>query len=441
MTSLNTQPISQDVLAEKYLAAGEHTAEDLFRRVSQALADQEKPELRAEWAEKFFKNMQAGAIGAGRIMAAAGLDTKATLINCFVQPVADATNGFDENGNPGIYTALSQAAETMRRGGGVGYDFSNLRPKGARVKGTNSYASGPCSFIDVFDASCTTVESAGARRGAQMGVMRIDHPDVLDFITAKRQKGRWNNFNVSVGVTSDFMQAVENDAHTPIVDMLAKAIQDWLENDSARAKGWIDKQLPKWLPGLGKDKAGEWLYERLIELSKEVQEDYDHPIRHSIERLLHRFADQLQSDPVIIERVNAAKMRLVDRPEVRHTISDIWISTKKTLRQEAANPNSELRTRVTTLIANFGTKVSADRQLQETIDTALENATTHLVDRYRDEIAAVISDTVARWDAGDTTKKIELQVGRDLQFIRVNGPIVGALAGIAIHAIGEMVVR
>ena len=217
MTSLNTQPISQDVLAEKYLAAGEQTAEDLFRRVSQALADQEKPELRAEWAEKFFQNMQAGAIGAGRIMAAAGLDTKATLINCFVQPVADATNGFDENGNPGIYTALSQAAETMRRGGGVGYDFSNLRPKGARVKGTNSYASGPCSFIDVFDASCTTVESAGARRGAQMGVMRIDHPDVLEFITAKRQKGRWNNFNVSVGVSSDFMQAVEADGKWELV--------------------------------------------------------------------------------------------------------------------------------------------------------------------------------------------------------------------------------
>ncbi len=217
MTSLNTQAISQDVLAEKYLAAGELTAEDLFRRVSQALANQEKPELRAEWAEKFFKNMQAGAIGAGRIMAAAGLDTKATLINCFVQPVADATNGFDENGNPGIYTALSQAAETMRRGGGVGYDFSNLRPKGAKVKGTNSYASGPCSFIDVFDASCTPVESAGARRGAQMGVMRIDHPDVLEFITAKRQKGRWNNFNVSVGVTSDFMQAVENDSEWELV--------------------------------------------------------------------------------------------------------------------------------------------------------------------------------------------------------------------------------
>lgn len=164
MKSLPPQAISQDVLAEKYLAAGEQSEQDLFARVAKALAAVEAPELQSHWEQQFLANLQRGAIGAGRIMAAAGLDTKATLINCFVQPVADATNGFDAQGNPGIYTALSQAAETMRRGGGVGYDFSNLRPRGALVRGTNSLASGPCSFIDVFDASCTTVESAGARR-------------------------------------------------------------------------------------------------------------------------------------------------------------------------------------------------------------------------------------------------------------------------------------
>lgn len=217
MNTLPPQAISQDVLAEKYLAAGEQSEQDLFARVARALAAVEKPELQAHWEQEFLANLQRGAIGAGRIMAAAGLDTKATLINCFVQPVADATNGFDAQGNPGIYTALSQAAETMRRGGGVGYDFSKLRPRGALVRGTNSYASGPCSFIDVFDASCTTVESAGARRGAQMGVLRIDHPDVLEFITAKRKKGRWNNFNVSVGVSSAFMQAVKEDADWDLV--------------------------------------------------------------------------------------------------------------------------------------------------------------------------------------------------------------------------------
>lgn len=249
------------------------------------------------------------------------------------------------------------------------------------------------------------------------------------------------NFDIAKPLGILLIKAVENDAHTPIVDMLAKAIENWLETDPARAKGWIDKQLPKWLPGLGKDKAGEWLYERLIELSKEVQVDYEHPIRRSIERLLNRFAEQLQSDPVIIERINRAKMRLVDRPEVRHTISDIWITTKQTLREEASDSNSELRIRVTTLLANFGKRIAADNELQQTIDLAIENATAHLVDTYRDEIAAIISDTVSRWDAGDTAKKIELQVGRDLQFIRVNGTIVGALAGIAIHAVGELLVR
>ena len=267
-----------------------------------------------------------------------------------------------------------------------------------------------------------------------------DDEDIAEVIEESFRRTA-ENFDVAKPLGVFLTKAVENDAHTPLVDMLARAIEDWLENDPARAKGWIDKQLPRWLPGLGKDRAGEWLYERLIELSKEVQVDLAHPIRRSIERLLHRFAEQLQSDPVIIERVNAAKMRLVDRPEVRHTISDLWISTKKTLRAESANPESELRSRVATLLANFGSRVAADADLQLTINTAIEDATSHLVDRYRDEIAGVISDTVARWDAGDTAKKIELQVGRDLQFIRVNGTIVGALAGILIHAIGEYAVR
>lgn len=206
-----TQPISQDVLAEKYLKGDETGIEDLFRRVARALASVEKDALRAEWEQKFLDNLHAGAIGAGRIMSAAGTDIQATLINCFVQPVGDCIQGFDDEGYPGIYEALREAAETMRRGGGVGYDFSRIRPKGAEVRGTHSMASGPCSYINVFDQSCSTVESAGARRGAQMGVLRIDHPDVLEFITAKRTPGRWNNFNVSVGVPDAFMEALAAD--------------------------------------------------------------------------------------------------------------------------------------------------------------------------------------------------------------------------------------
>ena len=202
------QPISHDVLAEKYLKPGETGIEDLFTRVARALASVEKEADRAKYEAIFLENLYAGAIGAGRIMSAAGTNIQATLINCFVQPVGDCIQGVDSDGYPGIYEALREAAETMRRGGGVGYDFSRIRPRGAAVKGTASMASGPCSYINVFDQSCSTVESAGARRGAQMGVLRVDHPDVMEFITAKRTPGRWNNFNVSVGMTDTFMEAL-----------------------------------------------------------------------------------------------------------------------------------------------------------------------------------------------------------------------------------------
>ncbi|MBH1965262.1 MAG: adenosylcobalamin-dependent ribonucleoside-diphosphate reductase [Comamonadaceae bacterium] len=242
---LAVQPISRDVLAEKYYKAGETSLEQLYGRVARALASVEAPKLRAEWEQKFLSNLHAGAIGAGRIMSAAGTDIQATLINCFVQPVGDAIQGTDDEGYPGIYEALREAAETMRRGGGVGYDFSRIRPKGAYVKGTASMASGPCSYMNVFDQSCSTVESAGARRGAQMGVLRIDHPDVMEFITAKRTPGRWNNFNVSVGVTDAFMNAVRDGSSWDLVHKALPGKKLIEEGAKQRADGqWVYQSLP-----------------------------------------------------------------------------------------------------------------------------------------------------------------------------------------------------
>ncbi|WP_422848496.1 adenosylcobalamin-dependent ribonucleoside-diphosphate reductase [Acidovorax sp. M14] len=234
------QPISLDVLSEKYLKPGETTADELYQRVARALASVEKPELRAKYESLFLANLKAGAIGAGRIMSAAGTDIQATLINCFVQPVGDCIQGVDDEGFPGIYEALREAAETMRRGGGVGYDFSRIRPKGAQVKATASMASGPCSYMNVFDQSCSTVESAGARRGAQMGVLRIDHPDVHEFITAKRTPGRWNNFNVSVGVSDAFIQAVQNNAPWELVHKARPGAALLAQGAHQRADGlWV----------------------------------------------------------------------------------------------------------------------------------------------------------------------------------------------------------
>ncbi len=244
-SAIGQQPITLDVLKEKYLKEGETSEADIYRRVARALASVEAEADRALWEQRFFDNLQAGAIGAGRIMSAAGTSIQATLINCFVQPVGDCIQGVDDEGYPGIYEALREAAETMRRGGGVGYDFSRIRPRGAAVKTMASLASGPCSYMNVFDQSCATVESAGARRGAQMGVLRIDHPDVIEFITAKRTPGRWNNFNVSVGVSDAFMRALADDQPWELVHRARPGAALLEQGAHQRADGlWVYRSLP-----------------------------------------------------------------------------------------------------------------------------------------------------------------------------------------------------
>ncbi|WP_454906740.1 adenosylcobalamin-dependent ribonucleoside-diphosphate reductase [Variovorax gossypii] len=234
------QGITQEVLLEKYCKGTESTEANVIDRVALAVAQAEAPELRQQWYQTFRANMLAGAIGAGRIMSAAGSGIQATLINCFVQPIGDCMDGFDDEGAPGIYKALAMAAETMRRGGGVGYNFSAIRPRGARVKSTHSAASGPCSYMDVFDMSCKTVESAGARRGAQMGILSISHPDIFEFVKAKRTKGRWNNFNVSVGVTDAFMRAVEADEKWELVHKAEPSPDQFAQGAFQRQDGlWV----------------------------------------------------------------------------------------------------------------------------------------------------------------------------------------------------------
>ncbi len=221
LPELPWQEVSLDVLREKYAKGAERDLEGpemaraIRRRVARALAAVEaEPDLHEQ---TFFRALEEGFIPGGRINSAAGAGiARVTLINCFVQPVGDSISETVE-GKPGIYNALREAAETMRRGGGVGYDFSAIRPRGARVRGTASSASGPLSYMHVFDQSCATVESAGARRGAQMGVLRCDHPDILDFVSAKRQAGKLNNFNISVGVTDEFMRAVASDGTFELV--------------------------------------------------------------------------------------------------------------------------------------------------------------------------------------------------------------------------------
>ena len=220
-----TAPIAEQIWDMKYRfkdaggTAIDATVEDSWRRVARALAAVEgKPKY---WEGKFFSALEDFKyLPAGRILAGAGTERSVTLFNCFVMGTVPDNMG-------GIFEMLKEAALTMQQGGGIGYDFSTIRPKGAAVKGVAADASGPLSFMDVWDAMCRTIMSAGSRRGAMMATMRCDHPDVEDFIVAKQDAARLRMFNLSVLITDPFMEAVKADGPWELKfnDMVYKTVQ------------------------------------------------------------------------------------------------------------------------------------------------------------------------------------------------------------------------
>ncbi len=207
--------ISRHIWETKYRYADRRHAEravaDTWRRVAHALAAVEQKEQAAAWEERFFEILQDFKfLPGGRIHAGAGTARDVTLFNCFVM-------GTIEDSIPGIFRALQESALTMQEGGGIGVDFSTLRPRGTPAKGSGNIASGPVSFMGIWDAMCGTILSTGARRGAMMATLRCDHPDIEEFVTVKQQGGRLRRFNLSVQVTDAFIAAVRADGEWPLL--------------------------------------------------------------------------------------------------------------------------------------------------------------------------------------------------------------------------------
>ena len=237
------QLASQDTWDRKYRLkskTGDIVDQDInatFARVAQALADVEEPRIRNKCYDQFYWALQNGAIPAGRIISNAGAREHkpfTSTINCTVsRTIGDSMSS--------ILESVYEAGLTLKAGCGIGYEFSTLRPKGAFVSGAGAYTSGPLSFMDIFDAMCFTVSSAGGRRGAQMGVFSIDHPDILEFIRAKRQDGRLRQFNLSCLITDEFVQAVNNNEDW---DLTFPATQDEIESGefTIKWKNWPDSK-------------------------------------------------------------------------------------------------------------------------------------------------------------------------------------------------------
>ncbi len=237
------QPASQDIWDKKYrlkTKQGDALDADIdgtYQRVARALADAEETvEKRAYWYERFVWALRRGAIPAGRITSNAGAQEHkpaTSTINCTV-------SGTIEDSMDGILDKVHEAGLTLKAGCGIGYEFSTLRPKGAFVAGAGAYTSGPMSFMDIYDKMCFTVSSAGGRRGAQMGTFEISHPDVKDFIRAKREDGRLRQFNLSLLITDGFMEAVDNDADWPLVFPVNGKEHGDVDFDDASQVVWRD---------------------------------------------------------------------------------------------------------------------------------------------------------------------------------------------------------
>jgi uncharacterized membrane-anchored protein YjiN (DUF445 family) len=230
---------------------------------------------------------------------------------------------------------------------------------------------------------------------------------------------------------------IDAGAHRGAVDLAADTIAAWLAANHAAFSGLVSQRLPSWLPSVAQRLVDDTVYNEAVKFVAAVQADPHHAARVAIDGYLTRLADNLQHDPVTIGRFEDAKLAVFDSPRVRELAAEAWTTAKTGLLRSLADPESGLRRRAAEALTEVGGRLATDAALQRRVDTWVTDAAVFLVDRYRHDIASIITDTVERWDPAETTEKIELMVGRDLQYIRLNGTIVGALAGLAIFAIAH----
>jgi uncharacterized membrane-anchored protein YjiN (DUF445 family) len=230
-------------------------------------------------------------------------------------------------------------------------------------------------------------------------------------------------------------RALDSGAQREAVDLLVERLDDWLEANPEALTHLVAGRLPSWVPAFVERLVDDSVRAQLRRFLHEVRADPDHRARAALDSYLHELMERLQHDPATIERVEAAKRHAFDDPRIRELASSAWSAARAAGLQALGDPDSGLRSGLEAGLADAASRVAADPDLRASLNARLTGAAVHLVTTYRHDIAAVISETVRGWDPAETTEKIETQVGRDLQFIRINGTVVGALAGLAIYTV------
>ncbi|WP_138445302.1 DUF445 domain-containing protein [Sinomonas susongensis] len=227
--------------------------------------------------------------------------------------------------------------------------------------------------------------------------------------------------------------------HHRLVDLLVDRAADWVAANYGTVTHVVTDRSPSWVPNFANELVGDKVYIELSKFVAAVQSDPNHQVRESIDKYLKDLARDLQSDPEMIARAENIKGQILGDPEVRDLARRTWTTIKHALLDAVNDPQSELYHRFTTAVRDFGTRLVSDEELAGKVNKWIADAAGYAVATYRSDIAGVIEDTIARWDAEETSQKIELQVGRDLQYIRLNGTVVGALAGLVIYTIAHAI--
>ncbi len=233
-------------------------------------------------------------------------------------------------------------------------------------------------------------------------------------------------------------QVLEDGGHHKLVDLVCDRAYDWVRDNHGTVMRVVSERAPAWSPRFVDGLVADKVYGEVLNFAWAVKSDANHPMRKAVDTFLIEFASDLRTDPVTIQRAEAVKQQVLAHPVVQNVIASAWTTAKKMILDAAEDPSSELRLRVRDGLCSLGDRLVTDAGLRSKVDAWLEGAATYVVTNYRAEITTLITETVELWDGEETARKVELQVGRDLQFIRINGTVVGALAGLAIHTFSQL---
>ena len=284
------------------------------------------------------------------------------------------------------------------------------------------------------NADRVTAELATAARGV-VTVLRDDAvQEVIEQVLVRKLMER----PIGPPLGTVLSGVLADGAHHHLVDLVCDRAFDWVTGNHDMVLRVVHERAPSWSPRFIDDMVADKVFAEVQNFAFAVKTDPEHPLRKAIDTFLIEFAADLQHDPETIERAERIKNQVFAHPDVQKFIGQAWSTVKTLILDAASDPSSALRLRVRDGLLGFGERLNTDAELRSKIDGWLADAAGYIVRHYRREITTLITDTVSRWDAEETSRKVELQVGRDLQFIRINGTVVGSLAGLVIYAVGQI---